>query len=274
MTPFADKTEEEFSALNTLQVTKQTLKEHEKMAAQEKKLSFKKINPRSLPTSFDWREKGAVTDVKNQEQCGSCWAFATVAATEGVNFMTNGKLESLSEQELVSCDSVDQGCNGGLPSNAFSYMAKNAVGFELESDYPYTAADGTCKAKSSLEKVFLDKASNGYKAISQDEDEIAQALMDDGPLAIGINATPMQFYSGGISNPWICNPKALDHGVAIVAFGEDSGTKYWTIKNSWGSSWGEKGYYRIVRGKGKCGVNQMVTAAKVSKSLGNEQVFI
>jgi len=219
------------------------------------------LNAAALPASFDWREKGAVNEVKNQEQCGSCWAFATVANIEGAAFIATNKLVSLSEQELVDCDKAtgDQGCSGGLPSNAFKDMIQNKIGLESESAYPYHAQDGQCKAASSSEVAFI----GGWQAISTDEDQIAAALMQYGPLAIGINAGPMQFYRGGISKPWkiLCNPKSLDHGVAIVGFGEESGTKYWTIRNSWGPSWGEKGYYRIIRGTGACGVNTMVATA-------------
>merc|ERR1711998_234368 len=106
---------------------------------------------------FDWREKGAVNPIKNQAQCGSCWAFVTVANVEGVNFLKTQKLLSLSEQELVDCDKKtgDQGCQGGLPSNAYKDMIQNKIGLELESAYPYTAANGQCKAKSADEKVFI-----------------------------------------------------------------------------------------------------------------------
>merc|ERR1712166_1382090 len=99
-----------------------------------------------------------------------------------------------------------------------------------------------------------------------DEDKLAAALIKYGPLAIGINATPMQWYRGGVANPWtfLCNPKSLDHGVAIVGFGVDSGKKYWTIRNSWGETWGEKGYYRIIRGTNACGLTSMVTTSSMA----------
>jgi len=224
------------------------------------------LDTSATPDSWDWTEKGAVNPIKNQAQCGSCWAFATVANIEGVNFLKNKKLLSLSEQELVDCDKKtgDQGCEGGLPSNAYKDMIQNKLGLELESAYPYKGQDEKCQAAKIKEQVFI----SDWKQISTDEDQIAAALVQYGPLAIGINAGPMQFYSGGVANPWsiLCNPKKLDHGVAIVGFGVDGGKKYWKIRNSWGESWGEKGYYRIVRGTGKCGLNTMVTTAIIGSS--------
>merc|ERR1712232_715158 len=109
-----------------------------------------------LPDSFDWRSKGAVNAVKNQAQCGSCWAFATVANIEGAGFVATGKLVSLSEQELVDCDkdTGDEGCQGGLPSNAYKDMIQKKLGLETESDYPYAGRNGQCKAQVSEEKVF------------------------------------------------------------------------------------------------------------------------
>lgn len=262
MSPFADWSIEEFSRLNTLAVTKQTLRKHAEQSVTVK-------TELAAPKEFDWRKKGAVTHVKNQQQCGSCWAFATVANIEGQNYLQNGKLLSLSEQELVDCDGNDSGCNGGLPTNAYQDLIDNKMGLELESDYGYHAVDGTCKAKASLESVFLQS----FVKIGQDEGDIASALMKYGPLAIGINASYMQFYTGGISDPFFCNPSALDHGVTIVAFGEEGGKQFWTIKNSWGAGWGEEGYYRIVRGKGKCGLNRMVASSVVAKP-SEAKIFI
>merc|ERR1712039_657168 len=163
--------------------------------------------------------------------------------------------------ELVDCDTKtgDEGCQGGLPSNAYQDMIQSKIGLELESAYPYKGRNGQCQAAKAKEQVFI----NNYTMISTDEDQIAAALIKYGPLSIGINAGPMQFYHGGISKPWkiLCNPKAIDHGVAIVGFGEEKGTKYWIIRNSWGPRWGEHGYYRIIRGTGACGLNSMVATA-------------
>merc|ERR1719401_2353916 len=256
----ADMSEFEYGEINNMPVTPKILKEHAMAAAK----STHTHELRAIKTSgnFDWREKGAVNDPKNQAQCGSCWSFATVANIEGNNFVTNGQLVSLSEQELVDCDTMDNGCNGGLPSNAYKDLIGEGMGMELESAYPYTGADGSCHAQKSLEKVFL----SSWLPISSDEDQMATALVKYGPLAIGINAGPMQMYMGGIADPMFCNPAALDHGVGIVGYGEESGKKFWVIRNSWGSMWGEDGYYRIIRGKGKCGLNRMVTTAIVKPS--------
>jgi len=212
----------------------------------------------NLDSSYDWRQHGAVNPVKDQGQCGSCWAFSTVANIEGVGAVETGKLLDLSEQQLVDCETTDAGCNGGLPSNAFQYMIDNGMGLEGESAYPYTAQDGTCKDSKAQEKAFI----TAWQQISTDETQIAASLQQYGPLSIGINANTMQFYSGGVSNPskLLCNPAALDHGVAIVGFGTD-GDDYWTIRNSWGSSWGEAGYIRMIRGTGACGLNSDVTTA-------------
>ncbi|XP_065833126.1 cathepsin L-like isoform X3 [Oscarella lobularis] len=214
-----------------------------------------------IPTSVDWREKNVVTPVKNQGSCGSCWAFSVTGNIEGQWAIHKGKLISLSEQELVDCDKVDHGCEGGLPWNAFKQIMALG-GLETESDYPYKAADGMCHFEKSKVVVNI----NGSLNISSDEDQMAAWLASNGPITIGINAAAMQHYHGGIADPWtiFCRPSQIDHGVLIVGYGQDGSKPFWIIKNSWGASWGEKGYYRIIRGKGKCGLNRMPTSATVA----------
>jgi len=131
--------------------------------------------------------------------------------------------------------------------------------------------DGTCHWEAAKEKVFL----SGWGPIGRDEDMIATALVKYGPLAIALNAEPMQMYMGGISDPWWCPSSGIDHAVTLTGYGTEDSKDFWTIKNSWGPGWGEKGYYRIVRGKGKCGMNQMVTSAQVApKGQANKDVFV
>ncbi|RLM73545.1 cysteine proteinase 1-like [Panicum miliaceum] len=234
-----------------------------------------------LPTDFDWREHGAVGPVKNQGSCGSCWSFSTSGALEGAHYLATGKLEVLSEQQMVDCDhecdasdprSCDAGCNGGLMTTAFSYLEK-VGGLETEKDYPYTGSDGTCK----FDKSKIVAQVKNFSVVSVDEDQIAANLVKHGPLAIGINAVFMQTYIGGVSCPYICG-RHLDHGVLLVGYGSAGYAPirfkekpYWIIKNSWGENWGESGYYKICRGphvQNKCGVDSMVstvTAIHASK---------
>ncbi|GJM84995.1 hypothetical protein PR202_ga00719 [Eleusine coracana subsp. coracana] len=225
-----------------------------------------------LPGDFDWRDHGAVGPVKNQGSCGSCWSFSASGALEGAHFLATGKLEVLSEQQMVDCDhecdssepdSCDSGCNGGLMTSAFSYLMKSG-GLESEKDYPYTGRDGQCK----FDKSKIVASVQNFSVVSVDEDQIAANLVKHGPLAIGINAAYMQTYIGGVSCPYICG-RHLDHGVLLVGYGSSGFAPirlkekpYWIIKNSWGENWGEHGYYKICRGsnvRNKCGVDSMVS---------------
>ncbi|KAH9606054.1 hypothetical protein KSS87_006691 [Heliosperma pusillum] len=224
---------------------------------------------KDLPDDFDWRDHGAVTPVKNQGSCGSCWSFSTTGALEGAHYLATGELVSLSEQQLVDCDhecdpdeynSCDAGCNGGLMNNAFEYILK-AGGVQREEDYPYTGRDGTCK----FDKSKIAATVSNFSVVSTNEDQIAANLVKNGPLAIAINAAFMQTYIGGVSCPYICM-RRLDHGVLLVGYGSAGYSiirlkekPYWIIKNSWGANWGEKGYYKICRGRNVCGVDSMVS---------------
>jgi len=223
-------------------------------------LEYKVNLDKDVPESYDWRDYGAVTDVKNQGQCGSCWAFSTTGNLEGQTKIALGKLTEISEQELVDCDKVDQGCNGGLMENAFQEIQRLG-GIETEKDYPYKGRGQTCNADKSKNVIQV----TSFHFVDQNEDTIKEALFKTGPLAVALNASTLQFYFGGIADPWMCNPKKLNHGVLIVGYGTENGKDYWIVKNSWGSGWGEKGYFRMIRGKGKCGINTHVVTAEISK---------
>jgi cathepsin F len=217
------------------------------------------------PASYDWREQGVVSEVKNQGSCGSCWAFSAIGNIESqLAIQTKEKPISLSEQELVDCDKVDQGCNGGLMEDAFKYL--ETAGVVSETDYKYSGRDGSCSVTG---KKVVAKITGYHYAGTEDETKLKQLLFENGPFAIAINATPLQFFFWGIFKPWfefLCSPTELNHGVLLVGYGIEGSTPYWIVKNSWGGSWGEKGYFRIIAGKGACGLNTYVISAEVAKN--------
>ncbi|XP_058793261.1 cathepsin L-like [Phymastichus coffea] len=211
-----------------------------------------------LPASVDWRKKGAVTDVKNQGSCGSCWAFSATGALEGQNFRQTGKLVSLSEQNLLDCsdDYGNDGCSGGLVDSSFNYIKDNK-GIDTEKTYPYKARQGQCHYdphNRGAEDV-------GYVHIrSGDEQQLTEAVATIGPIAVAMDASHFSFqnYRSGIYYEPKCKNQNdyLDHAVLIVGYGTtENGINYWLVKNSWGHSWGENGYFKIPRNKNNhCGI--------------------
>lgn len=200
-----------------------------------------------LAATVDWRTKGVVTPVKDQGQCGSCWAFSATAAIESYGAL-GGKysLEVLSAQQINSCDKVDQGCNGGNTETAYQYVQK-AGGIEHNSDYPYTSGTGiTGQCKFSASKVA--ETISGYKSIAKGEANL-QTAVTAGPASICVAASAFQTYSSGILK--FC-PGQIDHCVQVVGYDTTNEPKYWIVRNSWATSWGEQGYIRVEMGKDLC----------------------
>uniref|UniRef100_A0A8C7D6P4 Cathepsin H n=1 Tax=Oncorhynchus kisutch TaxID=8019 RepID=A0A8C7D6P4_ONCKI len=208
------------------------------------------------PESVDWRKKGHyVTAVKNQGPCGSCWTFSTTGCLESVTAIATGKLLQLSEQQLVDCAQAfnNHGCNGGLPSQAFEYIKYNK-GIMTEEDYPYTAHDDTCKFKTELAAAFVKDVVNITK---YDEMGMLDAVARFNPVSLAYEVTSdFMHYDGGVYTSMECHntTDTVNHAVLAVGYGEEKGTPYWIVKNSWGSSWGMKGYFFIERGKNMCGL--------------------
>ncbi|GAB9467856.1 Papain-like cysteine protease c1 [Globisporangium polare] len=205
-----------------------------------------------VPDEVDWVKKGGVTPVKNQGQCGSCWAFSTTGAVEGAAFVSDGKLPNLSEQELVDCDNNgDMGCNGGLMDHAFAWIEDNE-GICSEDEYEYKAKQSTCQTCKEIVKV------TGFQDVNPNDEHALQVAVAQQPVAVAIEADQraFQFYSSGVFN-LTCGTQ-LDHGVLAVGYGEENGQKFWRVKNSWGGSWGEQGFIRLARGlnggAGQCGI--------------------
>ena len=212
----------------------------------------------TLPLSVDWRNENAVTPVKNQGQCGSCWSFSATGAMEGAWAIYSGDLVSLSEQQLMDCSKKygDFGCNGGLMDSAFEYAIDN--GMCSEDEDPYKGSTDSC-ITPSLDCDRVAKFSHCVDIDSENELELKEAV-SLGPVSVAIEAdtSVFQFYSGGIIKSSNCG-ESLDHGVLVVGYGEEDGEKYWIVKNSWGESWGENGYVRIARtdsvsDSGVCGI--------------------
>jgi hypothetical protein len=230
---FGDLTHEEFKSTYVGKIPARDLS----------KRNAVKLPPSTNDKGIDWRAKGAVTPVKNQGQCGSCWAFSTTGTIEGLIFIQSKNLTSLSEQQLVDCTKpINAGCGGGMPDRTMDWVAKN--GICSEKDYPYTAKDGQCQQCTPAVRI------KGHQEL-QDEDDIAPAC-DKQPVSVLIEADQrcFQFYQSGVFDDESCG-ELIDHAVLAVGYTDE----YFIVKNSWGVSWGDKGYIYMRRGMNLCGIS-------------------
>jgi len=213
---------------------------------------------------FDWRDSGAVTPVKDQGQCGSCWAFSVVENVESMWILAKkGTNESLrlSEQQVVDCDRDDSGCNGGDPPTAYDYII-NAPGIMDENNYPYTARDGNCNFDKT--KVNAKISQWKYATQSKDEKTLKNNLVSWGPLSICVDAEYWQYYTGGVLTAWQCAwINMLDHCVDLVGYNTKETPNYWIVRNSWNTDWGVDGYIYLSMNENTCGMTEEATTAIV-----------
>ncbi|TVU03770.1 hypothetical protein EJB05_50678 [Eragrostis curvula] len=243
---FADITRDEFTAMYT------GFKPVPSGAKQLLGFKYANVTLSDDNQNVDWRKKGAVTGIKNQGQCGCCWAFSAVAAIEGLHQITTGQLVSLSEQQLLDCSTNgNNGCNGGLMDNAFQYIIGNG-GITTEDAYTYTAQQAMCESVQPAVTI------SGYQDVpSGDENALASAVANQ-PVSVGIDGSSsnFQFYHGGVMTADGCGEN-LDHAVTAIGYGTaEDGTQYWLLKNQWGETWGEGGYMRLQMGAGACGIGK------------------
>ncbi|PIA57980.1 hypothetical protein AQUCO_00500126v1 [Aquilegia coerulea] len=217
---------------------------------------FENISIKDMSDNVDWRDSGAVNDIKDQGKCGSCWAFSAVSAVEGITQIKTGKLISMSEQQLIDCDRghENEGCNGGLMDGAFDFIIKNG-GLTTEDNYPYTGKDDKCDKKKTTKKVATI---SGFVQVPENDEISLRVAASQQPVSTAIDATgsSFQFYSNGIFTGSCATN--LNHGVTIVGYGGKDDKNYWIVRNSWGTKWGENGYVRMQRDisspNGLCGI--------------------
>ncbi|XP_030288335.1 cathepsin L1 [Sparus aurata] len=251
MNKYGDLTSREFKVLQGAKINAQVVKRGKIISSRRLRHNARLLDAKAV----DYSKLGFVTEVKDQGYCGSCWAFSTTGAIEGQMFKKTGQLISLSEQNLVDCSKSygTYGCSGAWMANAYDYVVSN--GLQATSTYPYTSVDTQpCYYDSSLAVAHI----RDYRFIAKgDEQALADAVATIGPITVAIDAdhSSFLFYSSGIYDEPNCNPNNLSHAVLLVGYGSEGGEDYWIIKNSWGSSWGEGGYMRVIRdGRNACGI--------------------
>lgn len=261
---FSDMTQDEFHQYFKLGVHAAPPLFKSDKSEMEARRTFESMAPLTLPDYINWVQMGAVTPVKNQGACGSCWAFSTTGALEGAKFIKTGELVALSEQNLLDCDHTDLGCNGGLMDNAFKFDEKSG-GLCSETDYPYQEQQGdTCwtnctDVPGSIVKTFIDVPKGDEKAL------LAAVAMQPVSVAIEASNFAFQFYKSGVIADDSCGANGnVDHGVLAVGYGTEleSQAPYFLVKNSWGAEWGASGFVKIGRGgKNEFGVCSILTMA-------------
>jgi len=222
----------------------------------------KELLPKSdivAPDSFDWRNQSKVTAVKNQAQCGSCWAFSATENIESVWMIAKGlnagNMQPLAPQQIVDCDRSDAGCNGGWPRTAYQYVMQ-AGGLDSEAAYPYHAKNQNCAFKS--QSVVAKISNYKYATKTKNENEIKTNLVAWAPLSICVDAASWQHYTGGVMTHTEC-AQSLDHCVLLTGYDGNA----WNVRNSWGANWGESGYLRLQYGYNTCGMADEVTTSVV-----------
>jgi len=228
----------------------------------------------ALPDALDWVSAGKVTPIKDQAACGSCWAFSTTGSIEGAYSVATGTLLSLSEEDLVQCNSdTDDGCEGGLMDNAFEWVEKN--GLALESAYPYTSGTGITGLCQEDKKAAPAVTITGFTDVPEGDEDALKSAVALGPVSIAVEADRNAFhmYKSGVLNNPLCGGKTLDHGVLLVGYGQDTSgilpLSYWKVKNYWGTTWGEDGYIRMAQGKNMCGLASQASYPTGAKAATN-----
>lgn len=206
---------------------------------------------KTLPDEIDWRQSGAVTPVKNQLNCGSCWAFSTICPIESRWKIKTGRLYDLSEQQLVDCclPEGSHGCSGGIMDHGYNHTMRH--GSILSRDYAYRGKDGYCMEKLYKPVVNISHCVSVY--VGNYTEKFMQYVVADGPISVAVNGDYFQDYKAGIINDSLCSTY-VNHGVSLIGYGTENNIDYWIVKNSWGAKWGESGYVRIIRNKNMCGI--------------------
>jgi len=258
VTKFSDLTPAEFRSMYLMNVTFNKEEAYAKAPVWQPPVDLQQP-----PSSFDWRNKaGVVSQVYNQEQCGSCWAFSATETIESVWALANHPLVSLSEQQIVDCDTTDDGCDGGWPYDAYQYVIGQG-GLDTLASYPYTAEDGTCSFNPS---TVAAKISNWHWVTqNQNEQAMQQYVWKNSPISICVDAEVWQTYTGGVITPGTCG-KSIDHCVQITGWSQQQGMTVWNVRNSWGPDWGNSGYIYVAMGSDVCALAQVVTVPVAKKN--------